>query len=104
MLKELKQRMSEGMMEGAKQQAANLLVKKEKVLELAAETFSSSEITPLLEKTTDESQVRGAHQDLGIFFFLGFAILMLLGVGLLRSRVIRSEAARRTLRRTPGLS
>ena len=45
-------------MEGAKQQAANLLVKKEKVLELAAETFSSSEITPLLEKTTDESQVR----------------------------------------------
>ena len=102
MLKELKQRMSEGMMEGAKQQAANLLVKKEKVLELAAETFSSSEITPLLEKTTDESQVRGAHQDLGIFFFMGFLFLMFLGVGLLNSRVIRS-AARRRLRRSPGL-
>ena len=96
--------MSEGMMEGAKQQAANLLVKKEKVLELAAETFSSSEITPLLEKTTDESQVKGADQNLGKYFFMGFLVLMFLGVGLLNSRVIRSEAARRTLRRTPGLS
>ena len=73
-------------------------VKKEKVLELAAETFSSSEITPLLEKTTDESQVKGADQNLGKYFFMGFLVLMFLGVGLLNYRVIRS-AARRRLRR-----
>merc|ERR1711934_1289450 len=46
MLDELKHRMSEGMVEGAKQQAAHLWdsVKKEKVVELVAEKVASSEI------------------------------------------------------------
>ena len=61
---ELKQSISEGIVEGAKQQAANLLVsvKKEKMLELVAEKVekaaSSSEIPWFLEM--DKSQVREA--------------------------------------------
>ena len=70
---ELKQRISEGIVEGTKQQAANLLVsvKKEKMLELAVEkveeAVSSSEITWILEKIMDEPQVR---QGLSIYCFL----------------------------------
>ena len=61
---ELKQSISEGIVEGAKQQAANLLVsvKKEKMLELVAEKVekaaSSSEIPWFLKM--DKSQVREA--------------------------------------------
>ena len=61
---ELKQSLSEGIVEGAKQQAVNLLgsVKKEKMLELVAEKVekaaSSSEIPWFLEM--DKSQVREA--------------------------------------------
>ena len=83
---ELKERISEGIVEDAKQQAANLLVsvKKEKMLELAVEKVeeaaSSSEITWFLEKTMDESQVR---QALSIFcflcsaFFLGLTLVLI---------------------------
>ena len=96
---ELKQRISEGIVEGAKQQAANLLVKKEKVWELASEkASSSSEITSLLEKTMDESQERYAHPDLGIFIFLGFVIFWFLGMGLLSYFITRYREARRARR------
>ena len=81
MLAELKQRISEGILEGA-----NLLVsvKKEKMLELAAEKVdkaaSSPEITWVLEKTMDESQVKGAFS---LFLFLASVFFMSLGLSIL---------------------
>merc|ERR1711934_993498 len=76
---ELKQRISEGIVEGTKQQAANLLVsvKKEKMLELAVEkveeAVSSPEITWILEKILEQPQVR---QGLSIYCFLCSAFFL----------------------------
>merc|ERR1711934_1153945 len=74
MLDELKHRMSEGMVEGAKQQAAHLWdsVKKEKVVELVAEKVASSEINlfGLSAFPTDRSQVNAFLAFFSVFFFI----------------------------------
>ena len=90
---ELKERISEGIVEGAKQQAANLLasVKKEKMLELAVEKVEEAAFSPEITWFLDpESQVRLA---LSIICFMCFAFFLGLTLRLLE------EAARRRARR-----